>query len=274
MSKRLIVNADDYGRTSAVSAGIRAAHQYGIITSATVMANMQGIAIDLRAAMHDTPRLGLGAHLTLTSGRPVLPAGHVNTFVDEKGHFFDLPVFTERLGQIDPAQVKAEWQAQMDFFTSVTGKPPDHIDSHHHVSYYNPELFRAMLELARDYDCAIRLPLASGTMISGGLPAELYDNFAGFAPRLVQEYNPRRTDYFTAVFFGEMATKALLLETLASLPEGVTEIMSHPGYADTGLISGSSYARQRVMELSVLTNPDVKDYIASANIELISFGDL
>ena len=50
--------------------------------------------------------------------------------------------------------------------------------------------------------------------------------------------------------------------------------MSHPGYADTGLISGSSYARQRVMELSVLTNPDVKDYIASANIELISFGDL
>lgn len=274
MSIRLIVNADDYGRTSAVSAGIRAAHQCGIITSATVMANMQGIEYDLRTALRDTPKLGLGAHLTLTSGRPILPPEYVNTLVDEKGHFLDLQAFAGRAGQVDLSQVKAEWKAQVDYFASVTGKPPDHLDSHHHVSYYTPGLFRAFLELARDYDCPIRLPLATGTMISTGLPEDLYASFAAFAPRLIAEFNPRRPDYFTAGFYGENATKDHLLKILASLPQGTTEIMSHPGYADTGLISGSTYARQRVLELSVLTNPDVKDFITSAGIKLINFGDL
>jgi predicted glycoside hydrolase/deacetylase ChbG (UPF0249 family) len=74
MTLRLIVNADDYGRTPGVSRGIREAHRRGIVTSTTCMMNMPAVVDDIALALEETPRLGLGVHLVLTSGRPLLPA--------------------------------------------------------------------------------------------------------------------------------------------------------------------------------------------------------
>ncbi len=71
---RLIVNADDYGLTAGVSAGIREAHQSGIVTSTTAMMNLPGVVEDLRLALETCPGLGLGAHLVLTAGGPLRPA--------------------------------------------------------------------------------------------------------------------------------------------------------------------------------------------------------
>ncbi|HCS39550.1 MAG TPA: hypothetical protein DIW44_08195 [Anaerolineaceae bacterium] len=82
MSKRLIVNADDYGHTHGVSQGIRLAHLRGIVTSTTAMMNYRGAEDDLRKATHECPRLGLGLHLVLTSGNPVLPVEKVPDLVD------------------------------------------------------------------------------------------------------------------------------------------------------------------------------------------------
>jgi predicted glycoside hydrolase/deacetylase ChbG (UPF0249 family) len=161
MSTRLIVNADDYGRTSAVSAGIRAAHINGIVTSTTVMMNMSGIEIDLKAALHETPNLGLGVHLVLTADRPLMPAEKVSSLVNEKGQFFKEEEFLLRLKNIDIDQVKAEWMSQIEKFISIVGHSPDHLDSHHHVSYLTPELFRVMLELAQEFHCSV--PIYGGT---------------------------------------------------------------------------------------------------------------
>ena len=77
--KRLIVNADDYGRTRGVSAGIREAHLHGIVTSTTAMMNFPGVQADLARACDDCPQLGLGVHLVLTAGRPLRPAENVPT---------------------------------------------------------------------------------------------------------------------------------------------------------------------------------------------------
>ena len=76
---RLIVNADDYGRTPGVSRGIRQAHLRGIVTSTTAMMNMPAIEEDLQAALEETPELGLGVHLVLTCGAPLSPSGRVST---------------------------------------------------------------------------------------------------------------------------------------------------------------------------------------------------
>jgi predicted glycoside hydrolase/deacetylase ChbG (UPF0249 family) len=265
MTKRLIVNADDYGRTSAVSAGIRAAHINGIVNSTTVMVNMPGIDIDLKAALRETPRLGLGVHLVLTADRPLLPTEQVSSLVNEKGHFFDEENFLLHLKDIDVTQAKAEWRAQIEKFVTVTGHAPDHLDAHHHASYLTPDLFRAMLELANDYNCPVRLPLTSASQ-----PEARFGHFA----TLLDEIKVPYTDHFIEAFYGENATRDKLLAILRSLADGSTEMMCHPGYADTGLISASSYARQRVLELTALASPDVKDYIYSAGIELITFADL
>ena len=69
MTLRLIVNADDYGITTATNRGIERAHMHGVVTSTTVMAN-QNLAAEAAALRARCPDLGVGIHLTLTLGSP------------------------------------------------------------------------------------------------------------------------------------------------------------------------------------------------------------
>ena len=66
MSRVLIVNADDYGRTPGVSAGILRAHLESIVTTTTAMVNLPGAVEAISRALASAPRLGLGVHLNLT----------------------------------------------------------------------------------------------------------------------------------------------------------------------------------------------------------------
>ncbi len=93
---RLIVNADDYGRSRNISRGIREAHLKGIVTSTTCMMNFPTTATDIRQAREETPDLGLGVHLVLTSGSPVLPAAQVPGLVGAEGEFYKLAPFIVR----------------------------------------------------------------------------------------------------------------------------------------------------------------------------------
>src|ERR671927_41765 len=83
-SRALIVNADDLGLSAGVNAGVLAAHQAGLVTSATLMANMPGAADAVAAA---PPSLAVGLHLNLTTGEPCAGAAHVPTLVDAAGRF-------------------------------------------------------------------------------------------------------------------------------------------------------------------------------------------
>jgi predicted glycoside hydrolase/deacetylase ChbG (UPF0249 family) len=253
--KSLIVNADDYGRTPNVSRGIRHAHLNGIVTSTTAMMNMPNVDADLQAARENCPRLGLGVHLTLTAAAPVLPAAQVKTLVTSDGRFLSHNDLVSRVNQVDVMQVKAEWQAQIEKFCALAGRLPDHLDSHHHTSYLTPALFEAMLELASQYRCAIR-PLQART------ERDLDRSY----PRPVPH-----PDNLITEFYDSSATHDHLATILAGLQEGVSELMSHPGYSDDELMSGSSYNVQRENELQVLTDPRIKAMLKTNGIELHSF---
>lgn len=276
MTIRLIVNADDYGRTPGVARGIREAHRRGIVTSTTTMMNMPGVEDDLRAAQQETPRLGLGIHLVLTSGRPLLPLEQARSLVDESGAFLKPDELVTHLDSLDLAEIEAEWRAQIEKFIHVSGQKPTHLDSHHHSSYFREGMFSKMLELAGEYDCAIRLPRAQAAQ-PDGLPPEVADSVREFTPRLLAEFKPRTPQMFIASFYDEDATQANLLNIIENLADGVSELMSHPGYADADLLdvqSGSIYARQREIELSILTAAEVRDAIRRIGIELITFREV
>jgi len=275
MSIRLIVNSDDYGRTAAVSQGARNAHLFGIVTSTSCMMNMPTVTEDIRIAMQEAPRLGMGVHLVLTSGQPLLPAGQVPSLVSADGSFHKLDQFLARLDQIDPEQVIAEWRTQIEKFVATTGRAPTHLDSHHHSSYFTEPLFRGMLELAREYNAGIRLVIAQGDEDSmAGLPTEILTPIQEYAPRLLREFKPKTPDIFHASFYDAMATKEELLRLINGLQPGTAELMCHPGYADAILLAGSSYARQRESELAILTDPVIRQAIRTRRIELISFTQL
>ena len=277
--RKLIVNADDYGLTAAVSVGIRQAHREGIVTSTTVMMNMPDVEAELPKALADCPGLGLGVHLVLTAGSPLLPPQQVASITRVSGgkNFPKLAAFVTSAEGLKAAEVKAEWRAQIEEFVRVAGRPPTHLDSHHHTSYLTPALFGAMLELAREYGCAIRRPLsttANVTDILGGLPpgSDLPERVQHFLPpMLLASTDVRRPDDFEQRFYGERATLATLDEMIGRLPEGVTELMCHPGIPDEQLSAISSYTRQRAVELEVLTNHRVRERLDAAGVRLASF---
>lgn len=248
--KRLIVNADDYGYTPGISAGIRRAHRDGIVTSTTVMMTMPGADGALNVLKARAPTLAVGVHLVLTAGTP-----------------FTLPVFPERAGlvaalaELPAAALRAEWQAQIEAFLRAE-LPLTHLDSHHHAAYRHEKAFTVLMELAQHYGVPVRNPYP----ISG------VDN--RFAAPLFHQYGVRHPAHFLDAFDDDVPSAAMLREALERLPEGVTELMVHPGMVDDDLRRLSSLTTARAQELKALTDRQVREFIGQSRIELIHFGQL
>jgi predicted glycoside hydrolase/deacetylase ChbG (UPF0249 family) len=267
--KRLIINADDYGRSPDISRGIREAHLNGVVSSTTCMMNIPTTAQDVAIAVQETPKLGMGVHLVLTMGKPILPREAVPSIVDEQGNNRKYDPFLNHLPHLNIAEVKAEWRAQIEAFIRAGGRKPDHLDSHHHSSYFSPALFRAMLELAKEYDCPIRYPL-----LPTNADSREFAETTRLAPALLNEFKPQRPDVFFVNFYDETATKENLLNIINSVGEGTSEIMCHPGHVDETFAKESIYNFQRARELQILTDPEIKQAIQANGIELITFTDL
>ena len=267
MLKQLIINSDDYGRTSEISRGIREAHLRGVVSSTTCMMNIPTTAKDVAAALKESPALGMGVHLVLTMGGPISAPETVPSITDENGLFFKLVPFLEQLPNLKMDEIKKEWRAQIEAFMRAAGRQPTHVDSHHHSSYFSPELFQAMLELAKEYDCAIRFPF------TGNISREIKETYKRL-PELINKFNPPRPDRFVADFYDERATHEELMSLINSLPDGTTEIMCHPGYTDDAFAKESVYNDQRDRELKILTDPSIKEAIHANGIQLITFAEL
>ncbi len=277
--RRLIANADDFGRHPAVSDGILHAHQLGIVTSTTVMINFPGAAEAIRRARVEFPRLGVGVHLCLTAGPPVLPAGQVPTLIGRDGHFPHIADQAGRLDALNLAELQAELRAQIEA-TLAAGVRVDHLDSHHHVTFLHPTLLDAMLALAAEYDLPVRNPIPPGgfrAQAQAGLaPPGITPQAAAALEKMVTgrllTSGVARPDAFLSTFFDAGATLENLLHILDNLPAGVNELMCHPGYSRPDLTS--NYNLQRERELEILCHPAVRERLALQAIELVTFGAL
>jgi len=247
MTRRLIVNADDFGLTPGVSAGILAAHRHGIVSSTTVLATA-AIDAESLSALRDSG-LGVGLHVNLTLGRPLSGA---RSLVDGAGRFVRDP--RHAAARADAKDVEREVTAQIEKFTSLLRRPPTHLDTHHHVGLLAP-VAPVVLDAAR------RL----------GVPVRSQDEWA--RARAVTA-GLRTADHF----FGESGpgpywSLARTVAALRALPLGVSEFMSHPGWCDDAL-AYSRYGRQRETEMVGLGTPAARAAAASLGIRLCHFGDL
>lgn len=247
---RLIVNADDLGRTAGINEGIFSAHRIGIVSSATLMVAYPA-AEDAAAALADHPRLGVGLHVQLTGGRPTLPAGRVPSLVDAEGR---LPRNPERIAGFEPAEVLAEVENQLDRFRSLVGSDPTHLDSHHH-SHRLPMVLEALVEVARRHDLPVR----------GGSPE---------VERRLREAGLATTDQFIERFFGDETDLATLRSILAEVAPGSTELMCHPALVDDELRVDSTYLEPRERELATLTDPAARRAVDEHGLVLATFADL
>ena len=280
MSRRLIVNADDFGRTRGVSAGILRAHLDGIVTSTTAMMNLPGVVSDLHRARAEAPQLALGVHLNFTVGRPLLPAEWCSSLVDAHGHFLTRETMMAHPDCIDPDELVAELKAQITAFRNAMDRLPDHIDAHQFVHLY-PPLFRVYLDLAESFKLPLRVPflgiateLDHVPSILAGVPLEMAQALLRADRQLLAERDFKTADHFVGTFYDQQATLEHLLSVLDHLPDGTTELMSHPGLVDDQLQAESSYNVQREQEAAVFTDPQIIIRLTALDIQLITFADL
>lgn len=273
MTSSLIVNADDYGRTEQVSLGIREAHQRGIVTSTTVLINLPASESDLVLASRETPQLGIGLHLNLTLGTPILPSECIPSLVGVNGQFLGRPLLFQRIRDLDPEEVYAEWQAQIEHMASIY-QLPDHLDSHHHVALLSSETWAACLRLAREFNCPVRSPIPAdlgSEEIGTILPPSSVEFVGESAGVQLKESGIPAPDHFLASFFGAGASRLRLESLLGQIKPGVTELMCHPGYSNEELAQSSGYADERNYELSLLTDPSLKEFIHATGWTLTDF---
>lgn len=251
MPTYLIVNADDFNLTEGVTRGILYGHRHGIITSTTVMVNLPGLATS-RDLARQAPGLGLGLHVNLTFGVPVLAPGAVPSLVDAAGRFVR---DRERVGEVGVvSEIRDEAAAQAKKFEEVFERRPTHIDTHYHM-HRLPRVLDAVLEVASDLELPVRAvtPEMAVHIRRRGLPAP--DRMVG--------------DVGTDAYW----TPESLIALMKAAENGVTELMCHPGYADQAL-SVSTYREQREGELRALCDPGVLAALTAADVRLINYGEL
>ena len=144
--RRLVVNADDFGRSHSINEAVIRAHREGILTSASLMVNEP--AFDEAVALaKENPKLGVGLHLTLLCGHSALPAEKIPGLVNAQQEFGNDPVgagFRYFARRHLREQLRAEIHAQFAKFRA-TGLPLDHVNGHLHL-HLHPTVFRLLVE--------------------------------------------------------------------------------------------------------------------------------
>ncbi|MBE7449613.1 MAG: ChbG/HpnK family deacetylase [Kofleriaceae bacterium] len=273
--RTLIVNADDFGLSASVNAGIVHAHVAGIVTSTTLLANGAAF-VEAVALARRHPTLGVGVHLDLVEGRPLSAPATVGSLVDPDGAFVgSTPALAARAvrGRLAYPELVAEASAQLARVVDA-GLRPTHVDTHQHA-HCLPIVCAAVLEAAARFGIRrIRFPRERNLDLPGRhtrsrVRSALTGLLATHGRGSLARHAARTTD----AFIGPQLMGAFEPETLArvvdALPPGATELMCHPG-----LESEPGALIQRGRELAALTAPLVRRVLALAGVTLASFAAL
>ena len=245
--KRIIVNADDFGRHVLINRAVERGVQDGMLRSATLMPG--GAAFDDAVLLAQRiPALGVGVHLTLVNGTPVLPPQEIPSLVTAEGVFHDNhTAFAVCLlrGQVALGEVRAELAAQLRR-VEAAGIP-------------------AMR--------APRAPLFAGAF--GGI-GQLVGRaglsvLARRAAVMARRHGIRTPDRFAGIVAGEAVDTRVLTEIVRASVDGVTEVMMHPGTDNAVLIPACLWDHDFEAELRAVCAPEVHDAFRAAGAEPVNF---
>ena len=274
---RLIINADDFAFSEGVTRGIVEAHAAGSVTSTSIMAN----GIDWEHAVRlarATRTLGVGVHLNLVQGRPLL---RVPSLTDARtGEFQSLGALARRafVGRVDAGELEAETLAQIERVRGA-GIKVTHLDSHRHA-HALPGIFPVVCRVARDAGlCVIRIPresLAVNALDAAATARKIILAMTLGASHALPLGAPLVTaDHFRGISLqGGTHFASRLRRTLDTLEPGSTELMVHPGHVDQSLAAQDPYTAPRAIELAELMSAGVRERLRRGDIELVSFAKL
>jgi hopanoid biosynthesis associated protein HpnK len=271
-TRRLIVNADDFGRSPAINTAVIRAHREGILTSASLMVNEPCCAEAVALAL-ENPGLGVGLHLVLIGGHSALPPEKIPNLINAQGRFSDQPLavgmkyFFRRSLR---GELRAEIHEQFARFRA-TGLPLDHVNGHLHL-HLHPVVFDILmkdaatlgirhLRLTRD-DFALSRRLASGRWLYRISHALVFRWLGARSQSELVRRGIRHADKVFGLLQDSRVDEEFILKLLPELPAGATELYSHP------MQDGDQ------CELAALVSPRVRSLATNLGIELIRYQDL
>ena len=284
--RRLIVNADDFGRSPGINAAVLRAHREGILTSASLMVN-EPFADEAVRIARENPKLGVGLHIVLVGGRTVANAEHSTPNSElRRGASFDvrrsafsvqrfpnspvlagLRLFFDR--SLEPC-IERELASQFERFCA-TGLPLDHVNGHLNF-HLHPTVLRVLLRHAERWRIRhLRLtcdPLWLNARWAGGewpyrvSHAFIFHLLSSWARPKLRRSGIRSTDHVFGLLQNGRVHEDFVLRLLAELPSGDSELYAHPSETDFR------------HETAALVSPRVRRAIDTAGIRLIRYQDL
>ena len=271
-ARRLIVNADDFGRSPSINQAVIRAHCEGILTTASLMVNEAAFA-EAVALARQYPRLGVGLHLTFLCGHSALPPEKIPGLVNADMEFTNRPAGAGFRYFFQPGlreQLRAEIHAQFEKFRA-TGLPLDHVNGHLHL-HLHPTVFSILMKDARQlglkalrltYDPLwLNLKLASGRLAYRLLHALIFHPLSAWASPAVQRQGLRHTRRVFGLLQNALVDERYVLRLLPCLPAGGSELYSHPSLDEFR------------NELDALLSPRVREQVRQFGIQLIRYQDL
>ncbi|THB73091.1 MAG: ChbG/HpnK family deacetylase [Gammaproteobacteria bacterium] len=290
MNRKLIINADDFGWSRKVTDQIIECHTNGIITSTTMMVNMPGT--DYAASkVNEYPNLSVGLHLNLTEGTPLSEPNAIPDLINEGGVF---PGHKQQQHNIVKtskfdAQIELEVDAQLSKFADF-GITPTHCDSHHGI-HKAPAVQRALIKLLPKYGVRkIRTPLSyhrirrDVQIFKGIIPCLMKNGIR--LPAIFMHYLSHRRlnnaglktpDWKATRYMGlptNPDSKSEIIACIAATPEGVSEILLHPGNYEESENPSDWHLKTWEADTPICLDEDVKAFIKNTGIQLISYKEL
>lgn len=273
--RRLIVTADDFGASPEVNAAVEKAHLEGILTAASLMVAGDAAADAVERARR-LPDLGVGLHLVLVEGRPMLPPEKIPALVDGTGQFRTDMVRTALTIFASPSarrQLAAEIEAQFAAF-AATGLKLDHVNAHKHF-HLHPTIASAIQKAGKRYGMtAMRAPIEPPAVIAAidGTPrrAGIEHLWAKVLRRRLRRAGVTVPDQVFGLAWSGALTSTRLRPLLDRLPPGLTEIYAHPAQ---GPYPGSAPGYLYAEELAALIDPLAKVAITRNGVTCGRFTD-
>jgi predicted glycoside hydrolase/deacetylase ChbG (UPF0249 family) len=290
MERYVIINSDDFGMTPGVNRGVIDCYRAGLLTSATIMVGSDAFE-EAAAAARENPGLGIGIHVSFTSGRRYFLSERLRRFpLETRGVHRFLPAYL--CGLIPKDIVRQEISLQIERLLAA-GIEPTHIDSHHHIHAF-PSLLPIFLEVAKRYGIRkIRLPeefyssarytprsssayfRSSFTMHNAKIrafrrivrPSAARIREAGFS-------SPARLFGTPLYWYPDLATWEGILDEAVEAGPGFHEMMVHVGYVDDLLRRITTLSEGRETLLRLLLSPEAKSAFEKRGLRPAGFRDL
>ena len=299
----LIITADDFGASLNINEGIKFAAEHKAITSISVLSNFTESLPELKKLADNHPDIGIGVHLNIITGKPILGADQVPSLVGSNGNFYTLKEILTKINRISLDDLRKELREQI-LVMNEYDIPIDNLSDQYGVISIYDQFFKILVELAEEFNVPLRTPVlasvkypdvfSNSNMVKHGrklvfgiavtnpfkaIRLKKYFRIAEMEKksRKLDELGIIHPDLFIESFWGD-PTASNLLHILEHLPGGTSEIVLHIGSNSrqdqypSGL--DVDYFKNREHELMTITSDYLKQYMQKMNIKPISFSHL